>query len=324
MKTYGLLVSPLARAAFFEQYLDVSKVELALVDGVELVQTQKFGDMDMLIVRAPETRLLPLARLSFVQGIFDIEADAIGVEGSKQMPAWRPLSQTAEFLLHQDFVWGEKYKGKTNETLTQLALNLALSVADPAAEMRLLDPMCGRGTSCFWAMRYGLSAVGIEQDPQALAEIRRGVKKWTKLHRQKHKLNEGWNQKANKSGVGKFLEFTAAGSSAKFVTGDAQRADTMTHKKPFDLIVTDIPYGVQHMGGKNSRSPLETIQNCAPVWMSCLRKGGAMAIAYNSNIPKKDQMIAAFDGLGGDVIDIPVAHRMSESIVRDILVLKKA
>ena len=65
------------------------------------------------------------------------------------------------------------------------------------------------------------------------------------------------------------------------------------------------------------------IKAAAPGWANCLAPGGVLAIAYNQNIPKRVEMIAAFDGLGLEVIDRNVAHRMSESIVRDVLLLRK-
>jgi len=314
MPDYALLISPAARGAYFG---DTSKVVMAEIDGIREVDVHGIetrGGMDFVRVSADNKKVQNLLRLSFAQGLFQVE------EG-----AWLPLEGSTEFHLHEDFVSGEKYRGKTNETLTQLLVNLALQeVRSGADSLRLLDPMCGRGTSLFWAMRYGMSATGVEQDPSALNEVRRGLKKWTKLHRQKHKLEEGWVQKANKKGVGKFLDFKADGQTVRIVTGDTVDVRSLVGQAPFDVLVTDIPYGVQHMGGVDGgRSPLAVIQKAAKGWAECLSPGGAMAIAFNRNIPKRAEMISAFDGLDIEVIDRDVAHRMSESIVRDVLLLRR-
>lgn len=314
MADFALLITPAARGAYFAETHKVVQAEIAGLSDVDALGVEVRGGMEFLRLSCAEDRLQDLLRLSFAQGLFLIADNC-----------WRPVEGSAGFLLHEDFVSGEKYRGKTNETLTQLLVNLALQeVRSETDNRRLLDPMCGRGTSLFWAMRYGMSATGVEKDASALNEVRRGLKKWTKLHRQKHKLAEGWVQKANKKGVGKFLDFQAEGQTVRIVTGDTVEARTLVGRAPYDLIVTDIPYGVQHMGGPDgARSPLAVIQDAAKGWGDCLAPGGVMAIAYNRNIPKRTEMVAAFEGLGLEVIERDVAHRMSESIVRDVLLLRK-
>ena len=64
---------------------------------------------------APE-ELRQAARLSFVQGLYEVAGDAL-----------RPLATTAEWRLHEDFVFGSKFRGKTNEHLTQMLLNVGWS-----------------------------------------------------------------------------------------------------------------------------------------------------------------------------------------------------
>ena len=167
MPHFALLISPLARAAYFG---DVHKVALSEIAGLPDVSVQgitSHGALAFLCLNSDEALVPALLRLSFAQGLFRVEDGA-----------FYSVEAGPGFALHEDFVSGEKYRGKTNETLTQLLLNLALKEArTEAAPTRLIDPMCGRGTSLFWAMRYGLSATGIEQDPSALNEIRRGLKK---------------------------------------------------------------------------------------------------------------------------------------------------
>ena len=314
MPDFALLISPTARGAYFAETHKVVLAEIAGVADVEVSGIETHGGMEFLRLSCGIEKVRELLRLSFAQGLFRL-ADG----------CWRPAEADAGFLLHEDFVSGEKYRGKTNETLTQLLVNLALQEARTANENpRLLDPMCGRGTSLFWAMRYGMSATGIEKDVTAVNEVRRGLKKWTKLHRQKHKLAEGWVQKANKKGVGKFLDFKAGGQTVRLVSGDTTDARALVGRTPYDLLVTDIPYGIQHMGGSNGvRSPLTVIQKAAKGWADCLAPGGVMAIAYNRNIPKRAEMIAAFEGLNLEIIERDLAHRMSESILRDVLLLRR-
>lgn len=313
MTKLALLISPRAEAAYFCDTEKVALSELAGLLPTVKAAVQAVGDMRFVLVETEDSATASLLRLSWVQGVFRMGGDAM-----------IPVAQTSDFRLHPDFVWGEKYRGKTNETLTQLLINTGLQqMPDRAPEdLSLLDPMSGRGTTLLWAMRYGMRATGVEQDGTVLQDLQRGLKKWTKLHRQKHKLRDGWVQKSNRQGIGKFLEFAAEDASMKVIIGDSAKSHELTQRKRFDLIVTDIPYGVQHMGGQKSRNPLQTLQDCAPVWSNCLAPGGTMVIAFNANIPKRADLIAAFDGLGLDVIETDLSHRMSESILRDVLVLK--
>ena len=301
---YALLISPRAEAAYFHRVVEVAQAELQMQSAV-----MQRGSMVFLCVEAGDSELPRLLRLSFVQGAFAMD------------DGFAPVDQGPDLALHPDFVWGEKYRGKTNETLTQLLVNLCLTEVPDAK--RLFDPMCGRGTTCLWAMRYGLSSVGVEQEPRALEDIRRGLKKWTKLHRQKHKLSEGWVQKANKKGAGKYLEIAAEGAVMRIITGDTRNAHDLLQRKPVDIIATDIPYGVQHTDGRDSRNPLELLSEAAGAWAQCLASGGAMAIAFNSYIPKRADLVAVFADAGLEPVETDLSHRMSESILRDVAMFRK-
>lgn len=170
MFTFAIQISPGAKSAYFKDYIDVAQQELRFVFKDLDFQHQRIGPLDFFLVKAQEDQLPKLARLSFVQGCYRIHNNHL-----------EPLAQEGEFHLHEDFVFGSKYKGKTSETLTQLLINVGLAaIGNPAAKkVKLLDPMCGRGTTLFWAARYGMKAKGIEQDPKALDDIRRNFKKWT-------------------------------------------------------------------------------------------------------------------------------------------------
>lgn len=312
MPSYAILISPRAEGAYFAQAEHVARAELAGLTPAE-VEGLSVGDMRFLRLDCDADLLPALARLSFAQGLFEV--------GDR---SWQPVDQGTGFALHPDFVYGEKFRGKTNETLTQLLVNLCLQqMPDRAPEdLTLLDPMCGRGTTLLWAMRYGIRSVGVEQDKAAPIDMRRFLKKWCKLHRQKHKLSEGWIQKANKRGTGKLLEFAAEGTALRVVTGATADAFDLIQRKRVDMIATDLPYGVQHQG-PDQRSVIEVLREAAPGWARCLAPGGAAAIAFNANLPKRAEVLAAFEGTGLRAIETDLSHRMSESILRDVLLLRR-
>ena len=327
MLNLSLLVSPLAKGAYFANILEVAQAELQTLIGDRPYQMQPRAGLDFIDLEADENSLSALAQLSFVQGIFLNQGESLV-----------PLAADKHFRLHDDFVFGSKFKGKTNEILTQLLINVGLNQLNKPTEklteatvskqkksdkIKLLDPMCGRATTLLWAMRYGLMAKGIEQDPKALGDIRQNLKKWTKLHRQKHQLNEGFIGKANKQDKGKFLEFAAEDTSMRVISGNSTDTAQWLKGEKFHLIISDLPYGVQHFTTDKTRNPLATLTDCAPGWADSLKPGGVMVLAYNRYIPKREQLIDVFAQQGLEPVPFEASHRMSESIVRDIVVFKK-
>ncbi|MEM9580490.1 MAG: hypothetical protein AAF891_07355 [Pseudomonadota bacterium] len=305
--TLSLLISPEARGAYFADYLSVADAELrACFPGVDVTH-RAIGDLDFLDLAEGDPNAL--CRLSFVQGVF-----------TRNGASLTPLAVSPDWALHRDFIFGSKFKGKTNERLTQMLLNVGLAViGKPAGDVTLLDPMCGRATTLLWAMAYGMRAFGIDEDKNALPDVMRNVRKWAKLTRAKHQIEQGFVAKKNKKGDGAFLDFRAGGTSMRLVQGDAVRAPEIFRKRHFDLIVSDLPYGVQHTSG-TSRNPLKTLKGCAMFWKTCLAEGGAVVLAFNRNNPKRKALEAVFADAGWQIADFQAPHRMSESIVRDILI----
>lgn len=319
-KKYAFLISPIAKSAYFADYLSVAKAELNFVLGIEKCKLETVGNLEFLVTSVPESNIEKALKLSFVQAIF-----------SKSGSHLEPLDLLAEYKLHENFVYGSKYKGKTNEQLTQLLINLGLKAVDESkpSKVKLLDPMCGRGTTLMWALRYGINSKGIERDISNLAEIRQATKKWCKLHRQKHSLKEGFVNKANKQQSGKFLEFAIPQKEdnselkANIVFGDTRDAATLLKNEKFDIIASDLPYGIQHTTQDGKRNPIETLNECAFSWSEVLKPGGVIVLAFNKYIPKREAIIDAFSVAGFKLLPFEAPHRMSESIVRDIVIFRR-
>lgn len=309
MKNLSLLISPEARAAYFGETLEVAQKELELCFDSLKADVRHVGGMDFLDI--PEGDPQILSRMSFVQGIFQRENNML-----------RPIDVCPDWGLHGDFVFGSKFKGKTNERLTQMLINLGLALIEkPASHAVLLDPMCGRATTLLWAMRYGMKAWGVDEDVNAIGDVTRNIRKWAKLTRTKHQFEGGFLGKKNKKGVGAYLDFRAGGASMRMAQGDARMLGQIYRKQRFDLIVSDLPYGVQHTSGVD-RNPLNVLKECAVEWRGSLAEGGCLILAYNRNNPKRKALQGVFEDAGWDVSDITMAHRMSESIVRDVLVAR--
>jgi SAM-dependent methyltransferase len=315
LKDIAILISPVAAGAYFKDTLAVARAELALVLGDLTPEHWQVGALDFFVVSLSDEQQQSVMMLSFVQGLFERHGGQL-----------IPLDIKHNYLLHEDFVFGSKYKGKTNEHLTQLLVNVGLRSIDvPDGQTpKLLDPMCGRGTTLLWALRYGLNAKGIEQDAKALDDIRQHLKKWTKLHRQKHKLTDGFVGENKKRSHGKFIEFQVEDRSVRFISGDSRIADQLIKNEKFDLIVSDLPYGVQHFTTDNTRNPIAVIEQSIDAWSALLKKNGAIVLAFNSYIPKRRALIELFEHNGFVASPFSAPHRMSESIVRDVVVFKRA
>ncbi|MEM7414376.1 MAG: hypothetical protein AAF389_02700 [Gemmatimonadota bacterium] len=307
MKTQ-LLVSPSASGAYFGDVEGVCLAEFsALLPDVEVTQDQ-VGALHFLKASLEPEELRQTARMSFVQGAFE--------DGGTGL---HPLPLDPDFLLPPELVFGSSYRGKTHPLVTQLALNLALHYADtgrPATQ--LLDPMAGMGTTLLWGLRYGLDGWGIEQDRAAADGLHRHVKRQTKLHRIKHRHAKGFTGAKNRRGEGAFVDYEMGGHTARLVTGDTVRAETLLERRRFDMIVCDLPYGVQFKGKGQRVSDL--VAECVPVWVDRLRPGGAMVLIFNTYQPHRNELAHLCTGAGCAVESFAAPHRMSESIVRDLLV----
>ena len=135
-------------------------------------------------------------------------------------------------------------------------------------------------------------------------------------------LRDGFIGAVNKTNLGKFLDFSVEDNSMRVVVGDAVNADQIFTKEKFHLLISDLPYGVQHFTTDQTRNPLAVIRQCVASWKTRLRKGGAVVLSFNGYIPKRRDLIAAFEQHGFEALDFSAEHRMSESILRDVVVFK--
>ncbi len=230
-KILKILVSPLAKGAYFAQYLDVARSELQIHFPNTDIRHTKIGAMDFFTMDMQDISLPAILKLSFVQGVF-CESETGGLI---------PFSIQPDFLLPEALVFGAKYQGKTNELVTQLAINLGLFFCSTKQKQKtLLDPMAGKGTTLLWGMRYGLNVTGIEQDTDAPPALHRHIKKQTKLHRIKHSHDKGSVGKKNKDGAGEFINYEMEGQRLRLISGDSRNTPELLREQRFDLIISDI------------------------------------------------------------------------------------
>lgn len=238
-------------------------------------------------------------------------------------------------VLDDDLLTIPKYQGKTNEQFTRLLLNLALATLEPQPKpYEVLDPLCGRGTTLSAAWLLGHHGYGVETDAKAIEAHAGFLKTWLRRKRLKHTAALTPVRREGRS-LGKRLDaeatspVTGARLELAIMPGDARQSAALWGKRKFDAVVTDAPYGIVHGSHEDGpkrrqRTAADLLAEAVPVWAGQLRRGGSMAIAWNTlGLAREDLAAIMADAGLATYDDGPwrrFAHRVDSSIHRDVLV----
>ncbi|HEY6747786.1 MAG TPA: SAM-dependent methyltransferase [Mycobacteriales bacterium] len=335
---YGLLISPSANRVYAESSVALTQAELglfgraALEDRIHDIATATLGGVPYVTFEADlgDRDVAVLANLSSVYALFALEGELL-----------RPVELQGLDRYDDDLVTIPKYSGKTNEQFTKLLLNVTVLSSAFAADLldrklRVLDPLCGRGTTLNQALMYGFDAAGIDRDQKDFEAYSAYLSTYLKRKRIKHKIEAG-PVRRNRQVVARRLHATLAADREDYKAGETQEvevinADTTTAREffraaSFDVLVADAPYGIQH-GSRTAaglvRSPLDLLDAAAPVWVELLRPGGALGIAWNTLVAKREEAAAVLAAAGLEPLDTEgFRHRVDQSIVRDIIVARR-
>jgi tRNA G10 N-methylase Trm11 len=180
----------------------------------------------------------------------------------------------------------------------------------------------------------------VDRDQKDFEAYAAFIQTWLKRKRLKHKAELG-PVRRERQVVARRLRIELAADKDAYKSGatqllDVVNADTVRAREffkdgSFDLIVTDAPYGVQHgsrTAGKGLvRSPEDLLAEAAPVWARLLRPGGAMGIAWNTFVAKREVAAGRLEEAGLEVVDDEpyqsFRHRVDQAIMRDVLVARK-
>jgi SAM-dependent methyltransferase len=273
-----------------------------------------------------------LAVLSSLYALFEIGDDG----------RLTPLDAPRPDRFPSDLITIQKYAGKTNEDFTRLLLNVTALAADRPERLlggglRVLDPLCGRGTTLNQALMYGLHAAGVERDGRSFEAYQNFLRHWLKNTRIKHHAESGTVRRERRAlgrrfhvELGETKELYKEGRTldVTVVNADTTAAGDFFRPASFDLVVTDAPYGVQHGSrtGELSRSPLALLEAALPVWVRLLRPGGAVGVSWNTYVARREELAGLLTGAGLEVVDSEAhrsfAHRVDQAIVRDLIVAR--
>ncbi len=252
----------------------------------------------------------------------------------------RPIEKVSHDYLTADLAEVLKYKGKTSAVFTHMMINCALAASDffgKAETLTVLDPMCGKGTTCFVALQQGMNAMGVEIDHRDLKECADYFERYLQYHRMKHKLDQS-SRTVRKHAVPAAV-YTIADTKEHFKEGDTRTlslflGDTgltgeLCRKTPAHLLVADLPYGVQHapQDGRRTESFLQVMKRALPQWHAAVRKGGALALSFNTLTLKKADLIQLLADAGfTPLTEAPYddfEHFVEQAVNRDFVVARR-
>ncbi|MBF0686513.1 MAG: SAM-dependent methyltransferase [Cellulomonas sp.] len=347
MPQYAILVQPSANRVYTQNAARLLSNELLALDDLLLggrvaagggPVERRLGGVPYLVLDAPDLTaddLRVLANLSSLFALFELRDDGSLV----------PLDAPRLDRYDDDLLTILKYIGKTNEQLTRLLLNLTAAAALPVegflgSRVRVLDPMCGRGTTLNQALMYGWDAYGVDVDRRDVEAYTAFAARWLQDKRLKHRSSSSRVRVAGRN-LGRRTTFELAATKDEFRAGDVQtleitQGDTLDTARMyragfFDVVVADAPYGIQHgsvTGPRTpSRSPRDLLADAIPVWTTVLRRGGAMGLSWNTKVLPREDLVAMLRDAGLEPLDGPaflgLAHRVDQAIERDVVVARK-
>ena len=202
--------------------------------------------------------------------------------------------------------------------------------------LRVLDPLCGRGTTLNQVLMYGWHAAGVDIDSADFDTYAAFLPRWLKDKRLKHTATTAKLRRDGRT-LGRRLDVELATSKQAWAAGDTitlstaladtREAAEVFKAASFDALVTDAPYGVQHgsrSAGGLQRRPLELLAEALPGWSRLLRPGGAVGIAINVRTCPRDEALALLRDTGLEPRDTAAyrgfEHRVDQAILRDLVV----
>jgi hypothetical protein len=341
---YALLLRPAANRVYAKGAAALGVAELAVLGdevlegALDNISPAKIAGVEYIRFDAAATLTAPqlavLANHSSALALFELDGE------TRLVPvALEPVEH-----LDDDLVTIPRYKGKTNEQFTKLLLNVTLAASAhagdwPGRRLRLLDPVCGRGTTLMCALVYGFDADGVEIDRAAYDAFRAFFVTWLKEKRFKHRADTSPLRREGKIS-GRRFDVVFARTKDDYQSDDVQRVrfvndDTVLlagqYGKPvFDLVVADLPYGVQHTSrarpGARTRDPRELVDAALDGWIDAMKPAAAIGVSFNTRTLEREALVDLLHAHGLEPRrpdDLSFRHRVDHAITRDLVVAVK-
>lgn len=332
--TYRLYLETDLNRVFAQSLASVAAAEL------DVILAHRLGASDVAIEDVDEGRTSYL-RFSFAGDRQELAAAVSGLSSSAALfcehspTSLEPLPFTDALAFGTDLVTTQRYKGKTNERLTRLMLGVArvCDASKGTGSRTVVDPMCGRGTTLNWALLSGIPAIGLDVDRHALDDYATFLQQWAQGHRYPHRLQRYKKQHSE----GRHFDFTVASdragldakTSPDIRVFNASAADPSTPVGKVSMVVTDLPYGIQHRarsGASESPSSVgELVATVSDRWAEWVRTGGAVVASWNVKSLDRRKFGERLERVGFDTIAATgFEHRVDRTITRDVIVARRA
>ena len=248
-----------------------------------------------------------------------------------------PMESSHPNYIGEDLPALLKYKGKTNEMFTDTMLTMAVAASDYMnvhdSQLIVCDPMAGRGTTLMLALRRGYHGVGIEIGKADVKEACDYMTRYLEFHKIKHKKSESSLTVKGKLG-GRETKFVFSDTAEHFkdgdtrtlrmICGDTRDAVALLKSESVHLMVTDAPYGVQKGTAGKEDSIGGTLGAALPGWYDALKRGGVLAISFNTYVTKREQIEKLCEKAGFEIVKTgDVEHWVEQAIRRDVVLAKK-
>jgi len=329
---YGILLWPHANARYQTESVRLAHAELTImlrhICPAAVVSDVMRNDINIIEFETPKALTAGQTALisshSLMYALFEIHGEML-----------KPIGGRSEAYLGADLPGILKYKGKTNEQFTEMVINVALYssvfAGKSADRLRFMDPMCSRGTSLFLAVNRGWDADGTDISATDIRELHQFFKRYLEYHRVKHTYEKRSFTIKNSKPVSAH-EFIFANSPDEYRAGNTSRIryaecdcgkiTSCFGKNRYHIIVSDLPYGVQHSAGKESFEGL--LRRVMPVWCDALLPGGAVALSFNSNTIKPRLLRDVMENSGLTVMQggeyDGFSHWVEQAVTRDIVI----
>jgi tRNA G10 N-methylase Trm11 len=188
-------------------------------------------------------------------------------------------------------------------------------------KLTLLDPLSGGGTTLFVGLVLGADVVGVEKNQKIVDGTVGFIKQYVKEARIAAKFRED-----RIKNVGKRW-FITLNQASRCVVGRGDTTDVkhfVNGLKGPQLIVTDLPYGIQHRAEWQS-----LLVSALPAWSEVLAEGGALAFAWDATRFSREDMIALVEDSSDFIVlnEAPynqLAHQVDRVIKkRDVIVARR-
>ncbi len=327
-ETLFALITP-QRATLYSQWVrQLAPLEwLASPLGETITQWDytELGGLDGLILHLD--REITERDIAFM-GFFALTKGVFRLHGESSSPWLEPLPLRQKHVLPRTLLETRRYKGKTNELLTELMLNLAWFASpwaeDPNVRLRVLDPLAGGGTTLFAALIRGWDAFGVDNDVQTVDTTVAYLKHFLRTLRVKHQVEQARLRERGRRWTFT-IKVTDPPLTCVLARGDTGDTFDLLASPKAHLLVTDFPYGVQHRG-----LVIDLLTRGMPSWLRSLRRGATIVLAWDQRTLKREELVHLLNGFSGlDILNVPpwnqFVHPVDRVIKkRDILVIRKA